>query len=515
MVEELIRARESAHPNEVWLKFEDETYTWREVLSSIQRAANGLLEAGVRPGERVGIMMRNRPEFLWVHFGIGFIGAWSVPVNTSQRGETLRYILADSDTVAVVFDSELREAVAAVRDDVPDLRIGVAADGSAKDKGVDRSLDQLMDAPDEEPDVEVEDPTGAVGMMYTSGTTGPPKGVVATKYDTSPLQTILGASGVQAGDTMYTGLPLYHGNALLVSAVGSMFLDAKLALAERFSPSRLLDDCRKHNAIEFNTLGGMINMILKQPPRPDDRDHPVRVVLSAGCPPDAWEAFEDRFGIRIIEWFGMVDAPGFLLNADGKVGSMGKPVGDLEFRVIDDNEQPLAPDQIGELVFRHPAGQLTYYHKLPDKTEEAWRGGWFHTGDRAEYDEEGYFYYRGRKMESMRRRGENISAWEIESVLNQHPDVRESAAHAVPSEIGEDEVKVVVTLKPGAERSPEELLDFCQGKMAYYAVPRYVEFVDELPKTGTQRIQYGELKQRGITPQTWDREEAGYKVQRA
>jgi crotonobetaine/carnitine-CoA ligase len=166
-------------------------------------------------------------------------------------------------------------------------------------------------------------------------------------------------------------------------------------------------------------------------------------------------------------------------------------------------------------VFRHPKGQLTYYENQPDVTEEAYRGGWFHSGDLAECDEDGFFHYRGRKKESMRRLGENISAWEIETVANQHPAVLESAAHAVRSELGEDEVKLVVVPRPGEPPTPEEILDFCKGRMAHYAIPRYVELVEELPKGGTQRIQYGILKQRGVTPGTWDREAAGYKVERA
>lgn len=511
-VENLIRSRVAEHPEEVWLKYEDEQYTWREVLAHIQRAANGLLDLGVRPGERVAIMMRNRPEFLWVHFAIGFIGALSVPVNISQRGATLQHILADADTVAVIFDNELRDVVMAVRQQVPTLRRTVAADGPPV-SGIDTTVDRLLNYPDREPDVEVATPTGAVGMMYTSGTTGPPKGVVATGYDLTPLQFLLKASGIKPGETMYTPLPLYHGNALIVSTIGSIYLDAKLALAERFSASRFWDDCRRYEAVSFNTLGGMTTILLKQPPRPNDRDHKVRVVLSAGCPADVWRPFEERFGVRIIEWFGMVDSPGILLNDVGRVGSMGKPVAGVEFAVVDDNDQTLPPGHIGELVFRHPKGQLTYYHKLPEATREAYRNGWFHSGDLAEYDEDGFFYYRGRKKESIRRRGENISAWEIETVLNQHPLILESAAHAVPSELGEDEVKVAIVLKPGIipgrDISPEDIINYCEGKMAYYAIPRYVEFLPELPKTGTHRIQYATLKQRGITEQTWDREAHG------
>jgi crotonobetaine/carnitine-CoA ligase len=513
-IEELIRKRVADHPDDTWLKWKDEEVSWAEVLSHCQRAANGLLELGVRPKERVAIMMANRPEFLWVHFGILFIGAHSVPVNISQRGATLAHILADCDATAVVFEEDLRENVLAIRDELPALRHLVVADGRAGG-GVDWDLERLLSGDDREPEIDLDEASGGVGMMYTSGTTGPPKGVVATQYDLTPLVKLLEASGVKAGETMYTGLPLFHGNALLASGIGSIFLDAKLALAPRFTASGLFDDCRRYDAVAFNALGGMISILLKQPPRPDDRDHPVRTVLSAGCPPDRWREFEERFGVKIIEWFGMVDAPGILLNTEGKVGSMGKSgISGVEFRVVDDDDNPLPPGQIGELVFRHPKGELTHYHKLPEATETAYRGGWFHSGDLAEVDEEGFFYYKGRKKESMRRLGENISAWEIETVLNAHPAVLDSAAHAVQSDLGEDEVKVAIVLRAGERPTPEEILDFCVDKMARHAVPRYVEFVDALPKTATERNQYATLKERGLTPETWDREKAGYQLKR-
>ncbi len=455
MIEQVMRRRVADHPGETWLKWKDEEYPWREVLSNVQRVANGLLELGVRPSDRVAILMGNRPEFLWTHFAILFIGALSVPVNISQRGPTLRHILRDSSAQAVVVADELREALLAVKDGLPGLRHTVVVDGKPGD-GIDWDFARLMDAPDREPEVALEEPTGGVGMMYTSGTTGPPKGVVATRYDLAPLQVLLQASGVRPGETMYTPLR-----------------------------------------------------------RPDDADNPVRVVLSAGCPPDRWQEFQDRFAVRIIEWFGMVDAPGILLNTEGRVGAMGKAVAGVEFGVVDAQDRPVPPGTVGELVFRHPKGQLTYYENQPDATAEAYRGGWFHSGDLAECDEDGFFHYRGRKTESMRRLGENISAWEIETVANQHPAVLESAAHAVRSELGEDEVKLVVVPRPGERPTPEEILDFCRGRTARYAIPRYVEFVEELPKGETQRIQYGVLKQRGVTPGTWDREAAGYRVERA
>ncbi|MGH7812959.1 MAG: AMP-binding protein [Candidatus Binataceae bacterium] len=510
-IERLIRSRAGQHPKEVWLKFKDREFTWEQAIANMNRAANGLLALGVKPDDRVAIMMGNRPEFIWLYFGIGFIGAASVPINTSQRGATLHHILADSDSAAVIFEEPLRSAVLSVKGSVPGLKRAIVADGPAGG-GADLTLEKLLSGSDRDPELDA-DRSGGGSIMYTSGTTGPPKGVVAKAADGQSLAAVLAATGVKAGETMYTALPLFHGNALMISGVGSIVLDAKFAVGERFSASRFWDDCRKYGAVEFNTLGGMLSILLKQPPKPSDRDHRVRTVLSAACPPAAWKEFEDRFGVRIVEFYGMVDSPGLLLNDTGRVGSMGKPVGGVEFRVVDDNDNPVPAGKAGELVFRHPLGQLSQYHKLPDATAEAYRGGWFHSGDLAKLDEDGFFYFCGRKKASIRRRGENISAWEIETALNQHSAVLESAAYAVPSELGEDEVKVAVVLKEGARLEPAELIEFCKNRMAYYAVPRYVEFLNELPKTGTQRIQYAALKERGIG-NAWDREKAGIAVTR-
>jgi crotonobetaine/carnitine-CoA ligase len=475
---DLMLERRDAHPDAPYLRFGDRVVAWRQLVESSFRAANALRAAGAEPGDRVALMLPNCPEYLYAYLGILAAGAAPVPINTAQRGAALEHILRDSGAVALVLDEPLREFYDAI-----------AVEGLAV---IERG--RLRDAPADEVDV----PTGArsgLGILYTSGTTGPPKGVVAEGYDLSHVHQLLDLLGVEPRESVYTCLPLFHGNALILSAMAGIWNDWVLALDERFSASRFWDAIRGHDAVAFTALGAMIPILLKQPERTDDADNPARVCLSAACPAWAWREFEQRFGVRIVEFYGLVDYPGYLINADGPPGSMGKPLGQTEFRVAGD----------GELLMRHPGGRLTHYHEDPEATDEAFRDGWFHTGDLARVDGEGWFYYAGRKKASMRRKGENISAWEIENVLNTHPAVEESAAHAVTSPLGEDDVKVAVVLCPGAHVEPGELIEFCRGKMADYAIPGYVEFRDALPKTGTLRIQYAALNAEGITPGTWER----------
>lgn len=502
-----LRGRIGQHPDETWLKFGTRHISWSEALSNVHVAANGLLELGVGPGSRVGLMMANRPEFAWLYLGSVFIGAQIVPFNTSQRGATLSYLLADSDVSVVVAENALAPLVMEAEDRCPRLEHVVVMDSGPRG-GSERSFEQLMSGPDTEPDVDLEVASGGIAMLYTSGTTGPPKGVVSLAPDFSSIMALSKPLEVAPGETVYSCWPFFHGSGLIGGLVTSILTDTRLAVAPRFSASRFWDDVRAAEAVNFTMIGGTASILLKQPPTPADRDHSVRTVLSAGMPADKWEIFEKRFGVRVVEYWGTSDSPGFLLNDEGRIGSVGRPVGEVEFAVVDDTDERLGPGEVGELLMKHPRGQLTEYYHQPEATAKAYRGGWFHTGDLFETDEEGYFYYRGRKTQSIRRLGENISAWEIETVLGGHPDILECAAFGVPSEVGEDDVMVVLVRRPGARIGVAAVADFCVGRIAPYAIPRYVEFADSIPKTPSQRPQYLTLRARGITEATWDRAEA-------
>ena len=496
----LMEYRAQEHPEQVFLKMDGVRQSWGSFRDDALRLARGYREAGLKSGDRVAVMLPNCPEFLAAHFGAICAGLSPVPVNTAQRGETLAFLLRDSGAKAIVIDEPLRTQYESVTGRVEIVR------GEPGPTGV--RLSEILEGPAEDPSEE--DTEGSsFGVLYTSGTTGPPKGVVPTRTDIGPLLAMWRAMEVAAGETMYTCLPLFHGNPLAISVLGAMFLDASIAVSKRFSASRFWDECRAFEAVEFNHVGALIPILLKQPERANDRDNPVRVCLSAGCPPHAWEPFQDRFGVKIVEQFSMVDAPGYLINLEGRVGSMGKPVAGCEAAILDDDGDELGAGKVGELALRAAEGRTHYYLNQPDATEEAFRGGWFHTGDRAWRDDDGFFYYAGRKKESMRRRGENVSAWEIENVVNQFPGVLESAAHAVPSELGEDDIKVVVVPRDGASLDPAALLDFCATRMATYAVPRYVEIRNEIPKTPTERPRYADLRAEGVTDRTWDRDSAG------
>lgn len=513
--ESIILQRRDAHPVEAFLKWKNDEIAWRDCVDHIYAVAAGMWDAGIRTGDRVAIMMGNCPEYLYAYFAMVFMGVGAVPINVAQRGDTLTYILNDSGVSAILIDDIFVEHFLAIRGRVPNVHLMVIRGNTPGVGGIGIALEEWLKAGRGRPPIGSLTKAPADNILYTSGTTGPPKGVVNKGVNPRNIFKLWEPVRVHPGETIYTSLPLFHSNALAVSVLGAILLDYKLALGERFSASKHWDECRKYNAVEFNTLGAMIPILLKQPERPGDADNPVRAVLSAACPAYAWQPFEERFQLYIIEWFGMVDSPGFLMNTTGKIGSMGKPLPGFAFRVVDDEDRDLPPGRVGELVFRSEAGKAaSFYYNKEDATKEAWRNDWFHSGDLAWIDTEGDFFYAGRKKASMRRRGENVSAWEIESVVNQHPAVLESAAHAVPSELSEDEIKLVVVLKPGLTATPEEILDFCQGKMAYYAIPRYVELRDALPKTGTHRVEYSILKQQGITRETWDRESVGYIVSR-
>ncbi len=511
---ELLETRAEEKGEETFLMFGDERISHAELDRRANRIANGLLGLGIGPGAGVAIMMGNSPTWLATFFATQKLGAYAVPVNVALRGEGLAYVIDHSEVQAVVIGAELLDALLPLRAGLKHARHVVvdredAPAGTSVPAGM-LPIEQLASASAERPAARPAPDTTAV-LLYTSGTTGLPKAVVM-RHGTFSFAglTVFAQLGYRAGDILYTCLPLFHANALFLTTMQGLYSGYPVALGRRFSASRFWDEIRRYGATSFNALGAMIPILLKQPPRPDDRDNPVRLVFSAATPAWAWEEFEKRFDVTIWEGYGAVDGGGFMLFnfGNGPKGSMGLPPPGTEARVFRDDGSECETAEVGELVFKvdDPTARKVTYLKNAQASDAKIRDGWFYTGDLAWRDPQGFFYFADRKTDSIRRRGENISSFEVEKIINQHPAVLESAAFGVPSELGEDDVMVVVACKANAQVAPEELVAFCTERMAKFMVPRYLEFCDSIPKTETHRVQKQLLKRTGVTAKTWDRE---------
>jgi carnitine-CoA ligase len=510
---ELLEQRASADPELEFLRFGERTIRLGELDARVNAIAAGLSEVAER-GEQVALMSPNCPEFLEAFFAIQKRGLGAVPVNTALVGEGLTHVLKSSGArVAIVHEEQLPQ-LEAVRGELPDLReIVVISENGAAPRGLRTHAEWRRRHAGASPPRERPDPEAVALLMYTSGTTGSAKGVVYRYKDSNTKRLRLLAHLLyEPSDLLYTCLPLFHANALFLTTVMALNAGAKMALGRRFSASRFWHEAAEVGATTFNALGAMIPILLKQPPSPADRAHRVRFISSAACPASAWVPFEERFGLKIIEGYGAVDGGGFLTMNLGNapVGSIGKPLGG-KYRLVDEAGNDVPPGTPGELwVWLGTRGdRKVEYYKNAEATQNKSRDGWLRTGDLLQKDENDFLYFVGRRSDAMRRRGENVSAYEVESVIGKHPDVLECAVFGVPSELGEDDIMALVVPIEGRTLDPRELLGFLESRLARHARPRYLEIVAELPKTGTHRVQKSELAARGVTHSTWDADKEG------
>jgi crotonobetaine/carnitine-CoA ligase len=520
---ELIEDRAKRNEHKIFLRFKDRNISYGEMNRFSNRCANAFQELGIVKGDKVSIMLPNCPEFLYLWFGLAKCGAVEVPVNTSYKGEFLRHIVDQSDSRILVIAHEFLDRLKLLEDVLNKLEKVIVLGGPQdQEAGGFKipiiSFDDFFNSSEAPVDVVVH-PSDPISIIYTSGTTGRSKGALGShNFWIVCTQKMLEYRDGRREDIYFTFLPLYHFNAQVLTTLTVLVAEAEMVLLDRFSASRFWDEIRHYGATQFNYLGAVIPILAKQPERDNDADNPARIALGAGCPPSIMEEVEQRFGIKCLEGFGMTEIgiPIHVEVNDRRHGSCGKPMDIYEVQLFDDDDKEVPDGEIGEIVFRPrvPFVMMSEYYNMPEKTWEACRNLWFHTGDLAKKDEDGYFYFVDRKKDALRRRGENISSFEVERSINTHPKVLESAAVAVESELAEDEVKICVVLKPGETLTPEELIRYANERMPYFAVPRFVEFMDGLPKTPTERVQKYLLKQAGITENTWDREKAGVKVSR-
>jgi crotonobetaine/carnitine-CoA ligase len=331
-------------------------------------------------------------------------------------------------------------------------------------------------------------------------------------------RNVVGLMDYGPDDVVFNAFPLFHVNARYSGVLPVMYAGGQSVLRSRFSVSGFWDTCREYGVTAFNYMGAVLMMLYKQPEKPDDADNPVRRAYGAPAPVTIYQDFERRFGVQLVEVYGSTEGGTITMNTvdSFRIGSCGKPVPYYDVRIHDPDDRPLPAGEVGEIVVRprEPNALFEGYHDMPAETLTAFRNLWFHTGDRGRTDEDGYFYYVDRMKDSIRRRGENISSWEVEKVVTAHESVAEAAAIGVPSEHTEEEVLIVVVAKPGYDIDPVSILDLCQQRLPYYAVPRYVHVTNELPKTPSQRVEKYRLRAAGLPPGTWDREDVGYVIVR-
>ena len=499
------------HGAKPFVDYGDSVFSFYDMNERANRVAHSLRKAGVTEGAGVALMLSNHPRFYDAFFAVMKLGGYAVPVNTALVGEGLAYILDHSEVQAVIGDHESMEKIAAARSKAPRIKdiwinVAEAPAGTTLPIGM-RSFDELDAGSTQNLGVRP-DPKAPSLLLYTSGTTGLPKAVVS-EYGQQRVKPIglLANLLYDKTDKLYTCLPLFHANALLLTTMQALWIGIPVRLAKRFSASRFWKEVAESGVTQFNTIGGMIPIMLKTPPSQWERRHKVKRIVSAACPKDAWVPFEQRFGLEVWEAYGAVDGAGVtIFNAgSGPVGSIGKPPRTTKWRLADDRGLAVPKGQPGELqVFvGNKAESKVPYWKNEKASNEKVADGWLHTGDLMVSDEKGYLYFVGRNTDSMRHRGENVSAFEVEKVVDAHPAVLESAAFGVPSPMGEQDIMVSVVLVEGQTLDPAEFLAYCRKNLPKYAVPSYLDVVREFNKTGTHRIIKSDLKKQGVTAQTF------------
>ena len=526
----VLAERAARIPERPFLICQGQTTSYGEVESITNRYANGFSAFGIRHGDHVAVMLPNCPEFLWVIWGLGKIGAVAVPLNTAVKGDLLRYFLDQSDASCVIVDDECVDRVAALAPSLNKVRSYVyRGEREAAKCGLGSTglrahpLTEIVSPDASRPQLERVRHDDTHLIMYTSGTTGPSKGVMCPQSQGHVVGSMVARDyGYRPDDVLYTCLPLFHANALWYSCYAALWADAALAVAPRFSASRFWDEIRSTGATQFNTLGAMSNIIWKLPPGPHERETALRQCMAVPVPKEIYHEFQQRYGVTLTSVYAMTENFGMtrFTPADPltKIGSAGSPLGACELRIVDDDQREVPVGEVGEVWMRPliPGSMMKGYYKMPVETAREFVDGWFRTGDRAFLDVDGYLFFVDRKKEAIRRRGENISAYEVELLLSRHPAILEVAAIPVSSEMSEDDVMVYVVCKLGESLTHAEVVHFAAEQMSYFMVPRFVDFIDELPKTASEKVEKYKLKQDALArrDQLWDREREGIKVRR-
>jgi crotonobetaine/carnitine-CoA ligase len=502
------------------------TYTAREMDAEATRLAHALTGLGVGHGDRIATLLENRAEQVVSFFAALKLGAVQVPINTGYKGEFLRHQLADSGArVFIVQGDFASRAAETVGVDTPDVDHCIVVDrpdaviDAVPAIGWEEALARGSDEPIDTSGVR---PSDLACFIYTAGTTGPSKGcMLPQNYIVSLAQQVERAWERRADDVVLTPLPLFHFNAISIAVVGTLIAGGRAVIERKFSVSNFWPEVARTGATMVSMLGSLAILIANADDHPEQRGHRLRLCAAAPMPPDTDAAWRDRFGCKTFSaGYGLTEASLIsMLNAGepNKPGAAGKPnLHDFDVQLVDDDDVEVAPGEVGEILCRPKGPNLMFagYWNRPDATVEATRNLWFHTGDLGRVDDDGFLFFVDRKKDALRRRGENISSFEMEKTLFGHSALRDVAVHAVPSELGEDDVKITVVLQDDAQLTEEELCRWMAERVPYFAIPRYVEFRDDLPRNPVGRVLKYQLREEGVTPTTWDREAAGVVFER-
>ena len=534
---EVLTKRAAEHPDRDLLKFGDGPWlSYGEVNSRANRIANSLIERGVGRGESVSVLLPNCEEFLPVWFGILKAGAVMSSINPALKGDFLSWPINLVEAKKLVVADSLLDRLDLIKGELPLLEHAIVVNTGTRE-GPDPStvthepFAALLEGSDAEPDGIEYSWTDDARIIFTSGTTGRSKGVIkqnaADYFSARGLLEVISATAGKSveslsEDTFFSCLPLFHSNAQVLSGYPALVAGGRVAYVERFSSSQFWQQVIDAEATVFNSIGAVSYFIWNIPPSELDRDHKVHTCFAAPAPKDIYNEFQERFGVKFIEGYGLTET-GMATYMDptrpAVPGSMGKANPGYEVTIVEPGtDRPLPPDTPGEIVvdMKIPNIVMRAYYGMPEKTAEDFRNLKLHTGDLGRMDADGYFYFMDRVKDYIRRRGENVSSMEVEKVVNDHPQIKEGAAIGVKAGEGassEDEI-MIVCIAEGEAPDPVEFTHWLAERMPYFMVPRYIRFVAELPKTPTERVQKVKLRDEGITADTFDREAAGITIKR-
>ncbi|MAE97289.1 MAG: ATP-dependent acyl-CoA ligase [Deltaproteobacteria bacterium] len=480
----------------------DEVRSYADLQTNANRIAASLVERGMEPGDRFAIMMRNHPEFAEAMIAASITGCIFVPIDPRTRGEKLAFLLRNSGCRGVFCADYCAAALQEVRGQTPDLEwlfaldSGDAAVEAAGDPGALASLNEILSAPAETVRTRVEEVTQPLQIIYTSGTTGDPKGIVGDHMRFGGTGMLGAIFGYQDDERPYTGLSLTHNNAQATALAPALMSGYRAVFSRRFSKSKLWEVCRRYDCTSFSLVGGMATAIYSEPPREDDADNPVRLVVSGGMPAPIWEAFERRFDVQIFEFYGASDGGGMAYKPPGvgPVGSFGKPMSGLDMRILDEDGKECPPGVVGEICCRPEGAEeaSVEYFGNPEASRKKIRGGWNRSGDMGHRDAEGWLYFDYRIGGGIRHNGDFVNPGFVEKVIAEDRQVSDVFVYGVPAASqapGEKDVVAAIVPEDPAGFDPGALFTHCRKGLEPNFVPSYLQLVDEIPKTASEKPQ--------------------------